>query len=317
MTGIYKNTPENIKQAAETIKNGGLVAFPTDTVYGLGANVYNPQAVANIFAAKGRPSFDPLISHLAEIDFLPEYAVTDERVMALAKHFWPGPLTFVLKRKDNNASLDLVCSGLPNIAVRMPNHPLALELIRQSGVPIAAPSANRFKCISPTTAEHVASGLGDKVDMILDGGPCSIGVETTIIDLTTPQIVMLRAGGLSKEDIEAYTGEEVCISHGDPDKPSAPGQLLKHYAPSMPMRINVAEEDVRPDEFFIGFGKVSGARLNLSPSANLNEAAANLFAFMRRAEQHTEFKGIAMSPIPMQGLGLAINDRIKRASYQE
>lgn len=317
MTGIYKNTPENIKQAAETIKNGGLVAFPTDTVYGLGANVYNPQAVANIFAAKGRPSFDPLISHLAEIDFLPEYAVTDERVMALAKHFWPGPLTFVLKRKDNNASLDLVCSGLPNIAVRMPNHPLALELIRQSGVPIAAPSANRFKCISPTTAEHVASGLGDKVDMILDGGPCSIGVETTIIDLTTPQIVMLRAGGLSKEDIEAYTGEEVYISHGDPDKPSAPGQLLKHYAPSMPMRINVAEEDVRPDEFFIGFGKVSGARLNLSPSANLNEAAANLFAFMRRAEQHTEFKGIAMSPIPMQGLGLAINDRIKRASYQE
>ncbi len=317
MTGIYKNTPENIKQAAETIKNGGLVAFPTDTVYGLGANVYNPQAVANIFAAKGRPSFDPLISHLAEIDFLPEYAVTDERVMALAKHFWPGPLTFVLKRKDNNASLDLVCSGLPNIAVRMPNHPLALELIRQSGVPIAAPSANRFKCISPTTAEHVASGLGDKVDMILDGGPCSIGVETTIIDLTTPQIVMLRAGGLSKEDIEAYTGEEVYISHGDPDKPSAPGQLLKHYAPSMPMRINVAEEDVRPDEFFIGFGKVSGARLNLSPSANLNEAAANLFAFMRRAEQHIEFKGIAMSPIPMQGLGLAINDRIKRASYQE
>lgn len=317
MTGIYKNTPENIKQAAETIKNGGLVAFPTDTVYGLGANVYNPQAVANIFAAKGRPSFDPLISHLAEIDFLPEYAVTDERVMALAKHFWPGPLTFVLKRKDNNASLDLVCSGLPNIAVRMPDHPLALELIRQSGVPIAAPSANRFKCISPTTAEHVASGLGDKVDMILDGGPCSIGVETTIIDLTTPQIVMLRAGGLSKEDIEAYTGEEVYISHGDPDKPSAPGQLLKHYAPAMPMRINVAEEDVRPDEFFIGFGKVSGARLNLSPSANLNEAAANLFAFMRRAEQHTEFKGIAMSPIPMQGLGLAINDRIKRASYQE
>ena len=317
MTGIYKNTPENIKQAAETIKNGGLVAFPTDTVYGLGANVYNPQAVAGIFAAKGRPSFDPLISHLAEIDFLPEYALTDERVMALAKHFWPGPLTFVLKRKDNNASLDLVCSGLPNIAVRMPNHPLALELIRQSGVPIAAPSANRFKCISPTTAEHVASGLGDKVDMILDGGPCQIGVETTIIDLTTPQMVMLRAGGLSKEDIEAYTGEEVFISHGDPDKPSAPGQLLKHYAQAMPMRINVAETDVRPDEFFIGFGKVKNARLNLSPSADLNEAAANLFALMREAEKHTEFKGIAMSPIPMQGLGLAINDRIKRASYQE
>ncbi len=317
MSGIYKYTAENIKQAAEIIKNGGLVAFPTDTVYGLGANVYNPQAVANIFAAKGRPSFDPLISHIADIDFLPEYAITDERVMTLAKKFWPGPLTFVLKRKEQNSSLDLVCSGLPNIAVRMPNHPVALDLIRQSGVPIAAPSANRFKCISPTTAEHVESGLGNKVDMILDGGPCTIGVETTIIDLTTPQIVMLRAGGLSKEILEDFTGEKIYISHGDPDKPSAPGQLLKHYAPSMPMRINVEEDDVRPDEFFIGFGQVKKAHLNLSPSGNLNEAAANLFAFMREGEKHTEYKGIAMSPIPMEGLGLAINDRIRRASYQE
>ncbi len=317
MSGIYKYTAENIKQAAEIIKNGGLVAFPTDTVYGLGANVYNPQAVANIFAAKGRPSFDPLISHIADIDFLPEYAITDERVMTLAKKFWPGPLTFVLKRKEQNSSLDLVCSGLPNIAVRMPNHPVALDLIRQSGVPIAAPSANRFKCISPTTAEHVESGLGNKVDMILDGGPCAIGVETTIIDLTTPQIVMLRAGGLSKEILEDFTGEKIYISHGDPNKPSAPGQLLKHYAPSMPMRINVEEDDVRPDEFFIGFGQVKKAHLNLSPSGNLNEAAANLFAFMREGEKHTEYKGIAMSPIPMEGLGLAINDRIRRASYQE
>ena len=279
--------------------------------------VYNPQAVANIFAAKGRPSFDPLISHIADIDFLPEYAITDERVMTLAKKFWPGPLTFVLKRKEQNSSLDLVCSGLPNIAVRMPNHPVALDLIRQSGVPIAAPSANRFKCISPTTAEHVESGLGNKVDMILDGGPCAIGVETTIIDLTTPQIVMLRAGGLSKEILEDFTGEKIYISHGDPNKPSAPGQLLKHYAPSMPMRINVEEDDVRPDEFFIGFGQVKKAHLNLSPSGNLNEAAANLFAFMREGEKHTEYKGIAMSPIPMEGLGLAINDRIRRASYQE
>ena len=273
--------------------------------------------MAGIFAAKGRPSFDPLISHIAEIDFLSEYAQTDERVIALAKHFWPGPLTFVLKRKDNNASLDLVCSGLPNIAVRMPNHPLALKLIKAAGVPIAAPSANRFKCISPTTAQHVAESLGDKVDMILDGGPCAIGVETTIIDLTTPEIVMLRAGGLSKEELEAFTGEKVCISHGDPNKPSAPGQLLKHYAPRMPMRINVAETDVRPDEFFIGFGNVGNADVNLSPAGDLREAAANLFAFMREAETHTECRGIAMSPIPETGLGLAINDRIRRASYLE
>ena len=314
---IYEDNEKNLQQAAETIKNGGLVAFPTDTVYGLGANVYDGKAVASIFEAKGRPTFDPLISHIAEIDFLKEYASTDERVMDLAKHFWPGPLTFVLKRKDNLSSLDLVCSGLPNIAVRMPNHQLALRLIKAAGVPIAAPSANRFKCISPTTAQHVQESLGDKVDMILDGGPCKIGVETTIIDLTTPQIVMLRAGGLSKEELEEYTGEKVYISHGDPNKPSAPGQLLKHYAPRMPMRINVSEDDVKEDEFFIGFGKVKKANLNLSPSGNLNEAAANLFAYMRIAETHGEYKGIAMSPIPQTGLGLAINDRIRRASYQE
>ena len=318
MTGnIYEDNEKNLQQAAETIKNGGLVAFPTDTVYGLGANVYDGKAVASIFEAKGRPTFDPLISHIAEIDFLKEYASTDERVMDLAKHFWPGPLTFVLKRKDNLSSLDLVCSGLPNIAVRMPNHQLALRLIKAAGVPIAAPSANRFKCISPTTAQHVQESLGDKVDMILDGGPCKIGVETTIIDLTTPQIVMLRAGGLSKEELEDYTGEKVYISHGDPNKPSAPGQLLKHYAPRMPMRINVSEGDVKEDEFFIGFGKVKKANLNLSPSGDLNEAAANLFAYMRIAETHGEYKGIAMSPIPQTGLGLAINDRIRRASYQE
>ncbi len=316
-TNIYKHTPENIHKAAQTILDGGLVAFPTDTVYGLGANVYNPKAVAAIFEAKGRPTFDPLISHIAEIDFLSEYAQTDERVIALAKHFWPGPLTFVLKRKDHNPSLDLVCSGLPHIAVRMPNHPLALELIKTSGVPIAAPSANKFKCISPTTAQHVADSLGNKVDMILDGGPCKIGVETTIIDLTTPEIFMLRAGGLSKEEIEDFTGEKVIISSGDPNKPIAPGQLLKHYAPKMPMRINVLEEDVRPDEFFIGFGNVKNAQLNLSPSANLNEAAANLFAYMRQAETHTEYKGIAVSPIPETGLGLAINDRIRRASFDK
>ena len=317
MDNIYDNNTQNIKQAAKIIQKGGLVAFPTDTVYGLGADVYNAQAVASIFAAKGRPSFDPLISHIAEIDFLAEYACTDSRIIDLAKHFWPGPLTFVLKRKDNNPSLDLVCSGLPNIAVRMPNHPIALELIKSSGTPIAAPSANKFKCISPTTAQHVAESLGDKVDMILDGGACTIGVETTIIDLTTPNIVILRAGGLSKEDIEAYTGEKVYLSSGNPNQPSAPGQLLKHYAPKIPMRINVLEQDVHKDEFFIGFGNVNNANLNLSPSGDLKEAAANLFAYMRIAETHSKYRKIAISPIPMNGLGLAINDRIRRASFQE
>ena len=317
MNNIYTPTAENIARAAETIKQGGLVSFPTDTVYGLGANVYNAQAVANIFKAKERPLFDPLISHIADIDFLSEYAITDDRAIALAKQFWPGPLTFVLKRKDNNPAIDLACAGLNSIAVRMPNHPVALELIRQSGVPIVAPSANRFKTISPTTAQHVQDSLGDRVEMILDGGACRIGVETTIIDLTGKHIVILRAGGMAREELEAFTGEKIYLSHDNPDLPKAPGQLLKHYAPRMPMRINVEANDVKADEFFIGFGDVKGAQRNLSPSGDLCEAAANLFAFMREAETHSEYKGIAMSPIPENGLGLAINDRIRRASYKE
>lgn len=317
MNNIYSDTPENLARAAQTIRSGGLVAFPTDTVYGLGANVYLPDAVAGIFAAKERPLFDPLISHIADVDFLPEYAVTDSRVMDLARRFWPGPLTFVLKRKDADHRLDMVCSGLPNLAVRMPNHPLALKLIKAAGVPIAAPSANRFKTVSPTTAQHVADSLGSKVDMILDGGPCAIGVETTIVDLTGRNMVILRAGGLPKEELEAFTGEKVYLSDGNPDKPSAPGQLLKHYAPRLPLRINVDEKDVRSGEFFIGFGNIRSARLNLSPHADLREAAANLFAYMREAEKHSEFTGIAISPIPENGLGLAINDRIRRASFRE
>lgn len=314
---IYEYNPQSLQKAAETIKKGGLVAFPTETVYGLGANVYNSQAVANIFAAKGRPAFNPLISHIADLDFLPEYAQTDSRVMELAKHFWPGPLTFVLRRKDDNPAIDLACAGLPTVTVRMPDHKIALKLIKASGVPIVAPSANRSTTISPTTAEHVAASLGDKVDMILDGGQCRVGVESTIIDLTTENIVLLRAGGISLEELEAFTGEKIIISHGNPDQPKSPGQLLKHYAPSIPMRINVDEKDVHQDEFFIGFGNVSNAQLNLSPSGDLRQAAANLFAYMREAEKHTEYKGIAMSPIPDNGLGLAINDRIRRASYKK
>lgn len=316
MSNIYKPTAENLQKAAQTIKDGGLVAFPTETVYGLGANVYIPSAVAGIFAAKERPSFDPLISHIADLDFLPEYAQTDSRIINLARHFWPGPLTFVLRRKDNNPSIDLACSGLPNIAVRMPNHSLALELIRLSGVPIVAPSANKFKSISPTTAQHVFNSLGDKTDMILDGGPCTVGVESTIIDATGKDIVMLRAGGVSLEALENFLGEKVIISHGNPNQPSAPGQLLKHYAPNKPLRINVDAADVQPDEFYIGFGNVDNAKLNLSPSGNLQEAAANLFAFMREAENSKGFQSIAISPIPSDGIGLAINDRIRRASYK-
>lgn len=313
MSNIFINNEENICRAAGVIKAGGLVAFPTETVYGLGANVYDAKAVANIFAAKQRPHFDPLISHIAEVDFLREYAATDERVFALAKHFWPGPLTLVLKRIEENPSIDLACSGLRTLTVRMPNHPTALALIKKSGVPIVAPSANKYQSISPTTAQHVADGLGDKVDMILDGGACKVGVESTIIDLTGKKIVMLRAGGTAKEDIEIFLGQKVIVSGGNPDLPTAPGQLLRHYAPKNRLRINV--EIPENDEFYIGFGTREG-NLNLSPSGDLAEAASHLFAYLRLADERALRGKIAIAPIPDVGLGLAINDRIKRASYR-
>lgn len=314
MTNIFPDTLPNIEKAAKIIQNGGLVAFPTETVYGLGANAYNPHAVASIFAAKGRPAFNPLISHIAEKDFIKEFAITDSRVMALADKFWPGPLTFVLNRIDDNPSLDLVCAGLKTITVRMPCHHTALALIKKSGVPVAAPSANCSQSISPTTAHHVYESLGEKVQMILDGGCCAVGVESTIIDLTGSKVVLLRAGGIPLEELESFLGEKVLISHGNPDLPTSPGQFLKHYAPSHPLRINVVEPE--DDEFFIGFGKVNHAALNLSPKADLCEAAAHLFAYMRLADSQNQFPKIAMSPIPEQGLGLAINDRIRRAAYK-
>ena len=311
MSNIYKNTPKNIEKAAEVILDGGLVAFPTETVYGLGANVYNQKAVANIFAAKQRPHFDPLISHIAEIDFLKSYAATDERVFALAKRFWPGPLTFVLNRIEENPSIDLACSGLRTLTVRMPNHPIALALIKASGVPIVAPSANKYQSISPTTAQHVADGLGNNVDMILDGGACTVGVESTILDLTGRQVVMLRAGGTAKEDIEEFLNEKILVSNGNPNLPTAPGQLLRHYAPKNTLRINADKPE--NDEFFIGFGNIDGD-LNLSKAGDLREAAANLFSYLRYADANTKSGKIAIAPIPENGLGLAINDRIRRAS---
>ena len=315
MNNIYQATDENITYAASVIKEGGLVAFPTETVYGLGANVYDAKAVASIFAAKGRPSFNPLISHIAEKDFVKEYAKVDSRVLALADKFWPGPLTFVLNRIDDNPALDLACAGLKTVTVRMPNHEVALSLIKKSGVPIVAPSANKSQTISPTTAQHVADSLGNKVDVILDGGACRVGVESTIIDVTGKNVVLLRAGGIALEDLENFLGEKVLISHGNPDLPTSPGQMLKHYAPAHELRINAARRE--NDEFFIGFGDVADCDLNLSPSGDLCEAAANLFAYMRLADAQNEYPKLAMSPIPEKGLGLAINDRIRRAAYKK
>lgn len=313
MSGIFEANEENIIRAAALIKSGKLVAFPTETVYGLGANVYDAHAVAGIFAAKGRPTFNPLISHIADPEELAGYAEADSRALFLAQKFWPGPLTFVLRRKDENPALDLVCAGLKTITVRCPSHPVARALIRQSGVPIAAPSANRSQTISPTTADAVYDSLGDKVDMILDGGACAVGVESTILDLTTPQAVLLRAGGVTKEELEQALNETVQISDGNPNRPTSPGQLLKHYAPAKTLRINATSRE--PGELFIGFGAgYEWADLNLSPTGDLREAAANLFAYMRQADKDTRFSRMAMAPIPQRGVGAAINDRIRRAS---
>jgi len=316
MSNILEFNEQNLAIAADTIKNGGLVAFPTETVYGLGADSFNAQAVAQIFAAKGRPTFNPLISHIAEIAMLSELAVPDSRALALAKKFWPGPLTFILPRKGANSALDLVCAGLPNISVRMPNHQIALALIRTSGTPIAAPSANRSQTISPTKAQHVADSLGTNVDIILDGGACKVGVESTIVDLTTRDTVILRAGGLAKETLEDFLGEKILLSHGNPELPTSPGQMLKHYAPKLSTRINVTPQERRNNEFYIGFGDMD-CDLNLSPKGDTTEAAANLFAYMHLAEAQTTYPKIAIAPVPDEGLGLAINDRIRRASYSE
>ena len=311
---IFTATPDAIRQAADLIKSGDIVAFPTETVYGLGADAYNASAVAKIFEAKNRPTFNPLISHIADVDFLNDYVKMDERVLALANKFWPGPLTMVLPRKQHNPALDLACAGLPTVSVRMPKHPVALDLIKAAQTPIVAPSANRSQSISPTTAKHVQNSLGNRVPMILDGGACKVGVESTIIDLTTSKIVLLRAGGIAVEDISEFLNEEVLISGGNPNLPSSPGQMLKHYAPKYETRINVTNPD--SDEFMIGFGSING-HLNLSPSGDLAEATANLFSYMHMAEEQNQYKKIAIAPIPMTGLGRAINDRIKRASYKD
>ena len=311
---IVPATQTYIQQAANLIQSGEIVAFPTETVYGLGADAYNATAVAKIFEAKNRPTFNPLISHIADVNFLNDYVKMDDRVLALAKQFWPGPLTMVLPRKQHNSALDLACAGLPTVSVRMPNHPVALALIKAANTPIVAPSANRSQSISPTTAKHVQTSLGNRVPMILDGGACCVGVESTIIDLTTPKVVLLRAGGIAMEDIAEFLNEEVIISGGNPNLPSSPGQMLKHYAPKYETRINVTRPN--EDEFMIGFGKIKG-HLNLSPTGDLAEATVNLFAYMHMAEEQKKYTKIAIAPIPMTGLGRAINDRIKRASYKD
>lgn len=312
MSRLLPPDEAGLRAAAEALRAGKLVAFPTETVYGLGGDASSEGAVARIFEAKGRPTFNPLIVHLplaAEVDAL---AVMDDRALRLAEAFWPGPLTLVLPRRPEAKLSRLVSAGLPSVAVRVPAHPLAHRLLLAARVPVAAPSANRSGGISPTRAEHVAASLGERVDLILDGGPCQVGVESTVVDLTGAESVILRPGGVTPADLERVLGRPVALSAETPDAPKSPGQLLSHYAPGLPVRLNMVEAP--PGWAHLGFGPTLGATLNLSEQGDAVEAAANLFAMLHQLDDAARYAGIAVAPVPDEGLGLAINDRLRRAA---
>jgi L-threonylcarbamoyladenylate synthase len=302
-------TDESVNEAAAILRAGGLVAFPTETVYGLGADATNDRAVARIFEAKQRPEFNPLIVHVPNLEAARAHAIFGVRSQRLADRFWPGALTLVLARREGSDLSLLVSAGLDTVALRCPAHEIARRLLAAAGRPVAAPSANRSGRISPTTASHVADDLGDAVDLILDGGPCPIGVESTIVDVTGDTPLLLRPGGVTREAIESEIG-----SLGTPDDASvrAPGMLASHYAPRAPLRLNA--QDAAPGEVLLAFGPDAPAgAVNLSASGDLVEAAANLFAMLRDLDD-AEPGAIAVMPVPEHGLGVAINDRLARAA---
>ncbi|HEY1505466.1 MAG TPA: L-threonylcarbamoyladenylate synthase [Stellaceae bacterium] len=302
-----------LDQATALLRAGELVAFPTETVYGLGGDATSDESVAAIFAAKGRPRFNPLIVHLFRADQAECLAQIDSRAALLMQHFWPGPLSLVLRRAPQCPISLLASAGLDTLALRVPAHPLALELLRTVGRPVAAPSANRSGRVSPTTASHVLNELDGHIAAVLDGGPCRIGLESTVIDLTGKAPLLLRPGAVAVEDLEALLGPLAAPDLND--APRAPGMLASHYAPSLPLRLNAT--DVRGGEALLAFGSdaPAGARETrwLSKSGDVDEAAANLFA-MLRALDRADFTGIAVVPIPERGLGRAINDRLRRAA---
>jgi len=314
---IVSATPENITAGAQLLRAGRLVAFPTETVYGLGGDATNDRAVASIFATKGRPSFNPLIIHVPTIEEAARLVDFDERARRLAAAVWPGPLTLVLPRRQHSPVSLLASAGLDSLAVRIPDHPIALDLLRATGCPVAAPSANPSGRVSPTNArhvfDHVESGqLAQDVAMILDGGPCEVGVESTVLDLTGSRPTLLRPGGIPRETLEQYLGPIAVARAIDGGGPKSPGMLESHYAPTLPVRIEA--ESAVAGEALLGFGPgVRDAMLNLSPTGDLGEAAANLFAMLRALDRPT-FRGIAVMPIPDHGLGAAINDRLRRAA---
>ena len=304
-----------IARAAEVLRAGKLVAFPTETVYGLGGDATNEQAVAAIFAAKGRPSFNPLIVHVADVLQLANYVELSPLAENLAEHFMPGALTLVLPRKKNAPLSWLVSAGMDTLAVRIPSHPVARALLREVNIPIAAPSANRSGSISATTPLHVLESLGDKVDLILGAGRSPIGIESTILDITGAAPIILRQGGVTQIELENVIGKVVVFT-GHSQTPTAPGQLESHYAPNATVRLNATT--VNASEALLAFGPDMGPKtyktsLNLSERGDLHEAAANLFAMLRELDK-PDVKTIAVMPIPETGLGIAMNDRLRRAA---
>jgi L-threonylcarbamoyladenylate synthase len=301
----------SISAAVDLLRGGNVVAFPTETVYGLGADATQDNAVAKIFTIKGRPAFNPLIVHVARPDWVAGLAMPDGRVDILTRAFWPGPLTLVLRRRPDSPVALSVSPGLDTIAVRQPDHPVAAQLLSLVKRPLAAPSANPSGQVSPTTAAHVNADLGDRLDLILDGGACSTGIESTVLDLTGDTARILRPGAIGAADLSGLIGPVTEGPEGGPAI-SSPGQLDKHYAPALPVRLNAA--DARPGEALIGFSDTPDATLTLSASSDLNEAAANLFAALREVDDSAHFTGIAVMTIPDEGIGRAINDRLSRAA---
>jgi L-threonylcarbamoyladenylate synthase len=317
MTEILDRTERGLARAAALLHAGALVAFGTETVYGLGADGCNAEAVAAIFEAKGRPRFNPLICHYLAPEDAFRHVTRDARAKRLAEMFWPGPLTLVLPRRVTCPVALVAGAGLETLAVRVPAHPVAQRLLAAFGGPIAAPSANRSGGVSPTSAEHVLTSLGGRIAAVIDSGPCRVGLESTVLDLSGPVALLLRPGGVTVEALEACLGAK--IQHGVAlAKATPPGMLLSHYAPKLPLRMNAA--GLAPDEALLAFGSpLPGAALTfqLSAAQNLNEAAARLFEGLHALDAQAPALGlarIAAMPVPEHGLGLAINDRLARAA---
>ncbi|MDF3034138.1 MAG: translation factor Sua5 [Alphaproteobacteria bacterium] len=311
-------TPQGISEACRLLRAGQVVGMPTETVYGLAADATQDHAVARIFEVKNRPTFNPLIIHVASAAEAVDLVEVSLEAQSLMEIFWPGPLTLVLNRKTDCPVSLLASGGLDTLAIRCPAHPIAGRLIREYGRPLAAPSANRSMGISPTSAEDVQASLGDQVPLIIDGGRCEVGLESTILDLSGDVPVLLRPGSILAESLEAIIGSVGRIkkdrSVSFPVK--APGMMRRHYAPHRPLRLNAT--DCHPGEALLGFGSAGSLPviLNLSEMADLTEAAANLFQMMRQLDRDP-YTGIAVMPIPFTGLGIAINDRLQRAAALE